>query len=373
MYYADVLMKVVEKYKKINKDKRVVANMLDAQVLESVVRRPQASPRNHANFLNMDYDKVMQIMRYFSLHYKRAREAVFKEIDDYLALVEVQLNHERSDTIDGEIKAFVKGLGDRLKESADAPAFKMKRGFHLLALLKFCSDKRHYDIFPERQIWVKELSAIDARNFFRDLSYEIDKKEKGFDVNSLTDIINESVHEDSTADEDEIASDDSEEDRVQALNFKLQTTQSTLQFIQRSLDDMIANIEQRTVEAKEEAVNDFFSQINSERYGRLLDNALLIDQKIARLRKEKYRFPIEIMAMPMIIKNFIAFIKGIGFQPIKTMGEVYKATAEDLVYAVYEGEPFLGDEQKTVQVVCPGWMRNGVILSKPVVREVIKD
>lgn len=368
MYYDDVLMKVIDKYKVLNKDKRVVANMLDAQILESVMRKPFAPPKVHADFLKLAEGKVIQCMRYFAVNSRDRRSAIFQEIDVFLKLTIMQLNHERADTIKQELKQYTKELPMRLKQKCDTD--RMMRGFYLLALLKFCGDKRYYDIFPKRQIWVKSLSAVDARNFFRDLAYEIDRKEKGFDVNSLTDLIKESVHEDGEVSVDE---DEAQEDKIQALEFKLQTTQSTLKFIQRSLDDMVANVETKTKEAQNEAINDFFAMINSERYGRLLDNSLLIDKKLAELRKQRYKFPIEIMAMPMIIKNFIAFIKSIGFEPIRIMGEQFEATAEDLAYDVYDGEPFISDEKKMVQVICPGWKRNGVILSKPVVKEIYME
>lgn len=363
MYYNKVLRKIVDKYKNLSNDKTKGVNILEAQVLESVMRKPYVSPKSHADFLKIDYVKVVQIMRYFALNSRVRRASVFKEVDTYLNLIVMQLNHERASTINQEIRTFAQNLPEKLR--AKCGTAQLMRGFYLLALLKFCSDHKYHDIFPQRQLWVKNLSAIEARNFFRDISYEIYKQEKGFNVNSLTDLIKESVQENTVDSEEETP-----EDKIQALEFKLQTTQATLNFIQRSLNDMVINIEQKTKDAEADAVNNFFAQLNSERYGRLLDNTVLIDQKISNLRKQHYKFPLEIMAMPMIIKNFMAFVKGIGFEPMRTLGEKFEATAEDLIYDVYEGTPFMQNEQKLVQVVCPGWKREGVILSKPIVKEV---
>lgn len=369
MYYYEVFMKVIEKYKVLNKDKRVINNIWDAKVLESIIDRPDFTAKDRANYLNIKLDRINQIMYYFAINHPERRRTLLAEVDKYIQLINIQLNNEKPDTIDSEIKKYLKELPEYLKKANTANGI---RGFYLLTLLKLCKERQYRYIFPERQIWVRSLSAIDAHNFFRDLTYEINKQEKGFDVNSLTEIIRESVH-DNSEDNELNANEDSQEDKIQALEFKLQTTQSTLKFIQRSLDDMVANIEKKTQAAQDEAINNFFTSINSERYGRLLDNAVIIDHKNTKLRQQKYKFPVEVMGMPMIIKNFIAFIKSIGFEPIRTWGEQFEASAEDLLYDVYEGEPFLDDDKKLVQVVYPGWKRNGVILSKPVVKEVILE
>ena len=100
-------------------------------------------------------------------------------------------------------------------------------------------------------------------------------------------MINDSVQESGDDEEESL------EDKIQSLEFELQTTRSTLKFVQRSFDDMVANINARSAEAKEEAITEFFVQLNSERYGRLLDNAFLVESKIEILRKEKYRFPVQ--------------------------------------------------------------------------------
>ena len=367
MYYEDILTKVVDKYKHLHTEAK---NDLDIKVLANVVRRPHNSPKSHSEYLQINYDKVMQILRYFGINGRENKKIVFKEIDAFLSLIMAQLNHERADTIDIELRQFIQDLPDRLYKQNGTP--RAMRGFYLLALFKFCSDRAYRHIFPQRQSWIQTLSAVEARNFFRDISYEIYKSAQDFNVNSLTALINESVLENTTRDTT-IEQEETAEDKIQALEFKLQTTQSTLQFIQHSLDDMVANVEQKTQAAQNEAINNFFALLNSERYGRLLDSSLLIDQKITALRKQHYKFPLEVMAMPMIIKNFIAFTKSIGFEPIRTLGEQFSATAEDLTYDVYEGSPFMGNETKTVQVTCCGWKREGVILSKPVVKEIVAE
>lgn len=367
MYYADIVKQIMNRYKTSHTE-AVMNRRLDVRVLENILYKPKLPPFKHADFLRVDQDKVMQIMRYFILNNQARRDGVLYTVDMYLRLLEKRLNDEPNQASSEDMKNFTKNLGNLLKEKTGTTY--SLRGFYLLALLKFCADPAHRDLFPERQTWIRNMSAVDARNLFRDLEYEIEKREKGVDVRSLKDLINESVQ---TEENPEGEAEETAEERIQALEFQLQTTKSTLQFIQRSLDDMVQNVAQKSVEAKDEAIADFFTQLNSERYGRLLDNALLVDQKLTELRKAKYRFPVEIMAIPMIIKNFMAFIKGIGFEPIRLMNEEFEASADDLTYVVYEGTPFQDGERKLVQVRCPGWKRGGVIISQPVVKEVVKE
>lgn len=369
MYYYEIFMKIVEKYKNLNNNKRVSHNIRDGRVLENVVFRPDLPPKAHANYLNIELQKVEQIMQFFAVDSIEERTVLLEEANKYVDLIQQQLNREERNTIDDKIKIFMKDLSNRLRTKCGTD--KGKRGFRLLSLIILCKRKNYRNIFPERQKWIMTLSANDAYNFFRDLRYEINKQEKGIDVNSISEIIKESVHEDN--EHEERTTENSQDDKIQELEFKLQTTQSTLKFIQRSLDDMVANIEKKTQEAQDEAINNFFTSINSERYGRLLDNAVIIDHKNTKLRQQHFKFPIEVMGMPMIIKNFIAFIKSIGFEPIRTWGEQFEVTADDLLYDVYEGEPFLGDEKKLVQVIYPGWKRKDIILSKPVVKEVFLE
>lgn len=95
-----------------------------------------------------------------------------------------------------------------------------------------------------------------------------------------------------------------------------------------------------------------------------------MESKIEILRKEKYRFPVQVMTLPILLRNFTSFIRANGFRPIDVVGRTFEAGADDLFYVVYEGEPFFGDEKKTVQVINSGWMKGDTVISKPVVKEV---
>jgi|GEM_PF-2802406 len=361
MLHEAILNKVVAEYRRLDGRRKPASNK-DYEVFVSILNKPGASPKSHADFLGLDYDRVTQITRYFGLNSKEKRERVLKDVAVFLELVRQRLEGHS----DGreQYRQFTASLRNQYVGEL---TFTL-RGFYLLALLQFCSDKLYKRTFPERHIWVRNLTAIDARNFFRDLNYEIDKEDKHFQVDNIKDIIQDTI---TGGTDSEQSGAEVEAEKVQELEFKLETTQSTLLFIQRSLDDMVANLNQQAEVLKREVVTNFFTTVNSARYGKLLDNSVLVEQRLDALRRAKYRFPVEVMAMPIMIKNLLAFIKAYGFETIKEPGTVFDAKPDDLLYVDYEGEPFLGEETKKVEVVSPGWKRDDIVISKPLVREVV--
>lgn len=362
MKHEALLQKVVAEYKQLDGKRKPRSNK-DYEVFVSIINKPGASPFSHADFLGISRDQVTQITRYFGLNSKDKRERVLQDVASFLNLVRQCLEGEENAR--SQYKAFTAGL---TRGYSGEFVFTL-RSFYLLALIKLCADKKYHRFFAGSSEWMPRLTAVDAKNFFRDLMYEIDKGDKTFHVDNIRDIIQESMNGESGEAADEEAREES--DKIQELEFKLETTQSTLIFIQRSLDDMVANLNQQAEALKREVVTNFFTTVNSAKYGRLLDNSVLVEKRLDVLRHEKYRFPVEVMAMPIMIKNLLAFIRAYGFETIKEAGTMFEAASEDLLYVDYDGEPFIGDERKLVEVVSPGWKRGDIIISKPVVREVV--
>lgn len=362
MYYEGVVLNLIEKYKHLHDDKRMYVRSNDVKILENVVNRPQISPAAHAKYLHLEYERVINVLRYYGLNSRELQIIMEKELNEFISLLKERLNTRQTIETNIEWEKNIKDIFNRLRNER----VQLTRGFYLMALIKFCSDNTYRELFPFKQIWIRKLSAVEATNFFRELEYEINCQEKGLDITDLNKMIDDSVLEDGLR----VDTDETIEDRIQSLEFELQTTRSTLKFLKKSLDDIVANINSRSEAAKEEAINEFFIQLNSERYGRLLDNAFIVEKKMEELRKNRYKFPLEVMTLPIIVRNFTNFIKANGFIPIEEVGRQFVAGADDLIYMVYEGEPFNGDELKTVEVINSGWMKNNVIISKPVVREI---
>jgi len=332
------------------------------------VRHPDTAERSRARRLELDDERAEQAIRYYGLNIPERCKEVLADCEEYLRLVEARLKDADDRAAKEALHVFTSRMGNRLRYRS--------RGFYFLALAMFLCYRQYRNYFPRRQDWVKNLVPSDAKNFFRDLVYEIDKSTAGFNVSSLNEIIDESLESERQEDGEEEQDRSAEERqslRVQELEAKLEVTESTLQFIRRSLDDMTEHMQEQSVAAKNEAINNFFTSMNAQKYGRLLDSALEMSAKLRDLRREQFKMPVELMGMSILVKNLFSFIKDSGFETIKESGQVFAATADELAYASYTGEPFAGEERKSVQVVSPGWRRAGVIISRPVVGEPAGD
>ncbi len=257
-----------------------------------------------------------------------------QQLKAFSDLFDKRLTYQQDVEQDKQWKRDVQQILNTLRQER----FQMTRGFYLMALLKFCSDIRYRDLFPTRQIWIQDLSAVEAKNFFRDVDYEINRQEKAFDIADLNDMINDSVQETAVKDDEE----ETLEDKIQNLEFQLQTTRSTLKFVQRSFDDMVANINARSARSQGRSGNEFFIRLNSERYGRLLDSAFLVETKMELLRKEKCRFHAS-GPLCRLLRTLRISSKPMASGLLMREGD-FEASADHLLYIVYEGEPFLGDE-----------------------------
>ena len=199
MYYEAIILNLVEKYQHLHDGETMTANRIDASVLESVLRKPNASPKSHAEFLHMDYERVLQILRYFGINSQDLRDLMNQQLTTFGGLLDNRLNQKQGVEQDKQWKRDVQKILDTLKQER----FQMTRGFYLMALLKFCSDIRYRDLFPTRQVWIQNLSAVEAKNFFRDVDYEINRQEKAFDISDLNAMINDSVQETDIKDDEE--------------------------------------------------------------------------------------------------------------------------------------------------------------------------
>jgi len=124
-------------------------------------------------------------------------------------------------------------------------------------------------------------------------------------VSSLNEIIDESLESERQEDGEEEQDRSAEERqslRVQKLEAKLEVTESTLRFIRRSLDDMTEHMQEQSVAAKNEAINNFFTSMNAQKYGRLLDSALEMSAKLRDLRREQFKMPVELMGMSILVR-----------------------------------------------------------------------
>lgn len=170
----------------------------------------------------------------------------------------------------------------------------------------------------------------------------------------------------STAAADEFNSDN----ELERLKFANMNYKNSLELVQAMLDELNETIDETAEDAKSAAIASFYSSMNSDDYGNLLDSIELVEKRLKALRKDKVKIPPQLAPLTIVFKQLLRFVKESGITAIETTGREFETDVEGLAEYTYIGEAFsASDETKTVVVERPGWKFNSTVLSLPTVRE----
>lgn len=159
-------------------------------------------------------------------------------------------------------------------------------------------------------------------------------------------------------------------DKYEQLQFKYDNCRNSLELVQAILDELNETIDETAAEAKDAAIASFYTSMNSESYGHLLDSIELVDRRLAALKENKVKIPPQVLPLTIVFKQLLRFIKDSGIHPLDSTGREFMAEAEELSRYTYIGEPFSYEgEKKSVTVEKPGWKYGNTIISLPTVRE----
>ena len=143
-----------------------------------------------------------------------------------------------------------------------------------------------------------------------------------------------------------------------------------MELVQATLDELNETIDETAAEAKNKAIASFYTSMNSDAYGHLLDSIELVDRRLAALKENKVKIPPQLLPLTIVFKQLLNFIKDSGIEPIDTTGREFSTEVENLAEYTYIGEPFhYAGEKKDVIVEKPGWKYEDTIISLPTVRE----
>ena len=127
--------------------------------------------------------------------------------------------------------------------------------------------------------------------------------------------------------------------------------------------------------SKVKELTDFFAKLNSERYGCILDELMVLKKGADALKKQNYELPLEINGLMIMVKKLIQFVKDSHIEPIMKINSIREVIAEDIEFCNYEGTPFVdAAEKKTVRVISPGWIYKDkeVQIARPKVKEEVR-
>ena len=160
---------------------------------------------------------------------------------------------------------------------------------------------------------------------------------------------------------------DSQQDKIELLENMLNRSDMLLKDLQ---DEFDARIKQ----SHQDEMVEFFSRLNSEKYGCILDAILSARNGVRQLRKDKVQLQPEIGGLFILIERLAQFIRDSEINPIMKPGAVQDMRLDEVEACDYEGSPFLNTtEVKRVKVLSPGWVykNKDVQISRPRLKEVI--
>ena len=340
----------------------------DGIILENVFFRPQLSPEGRARALKernitISPEEIKKRLRYFFLSMPQNRELLKEEAAKLERLVQ--------DILDGKVKdfaAFTAQKNESYNRLRSVSRF-LTTSLYTLVMVGLLYSPKNRGIVTGEKGWLRGLSCVEARILVEKLVKTVLMPAGAVNVRDLQSVVAESLKEEESAE----APDNSQEAKLQSLEFQLAHLKSTLSYVEDSLEEMHHNIELRAQEAKDEAVADFFINMNSSRYG-LLDKVMEVDQTLTRIRQDNIAIPPLLRPLTIIVRRMVEFIKTFGFEAIKPWGEVYETDVAGIELLDYLGEPFFDDtEKKKVKVISPGWQYKNIVISKPVVQEVTEE
>ena len=159
---------------------------------------------------------------------------------------------------------------------------------------------------------------------------------------------------------------DSAAEKIELLENMLNRSDMLLKELQDEFDARIKASHQ-------DDLVEFFSRLNSEKYGCILDEVLSARNGVRQLRKKNIQLPPEIGGLFILIEKFAQFIRDSEINPIMKPGSTQTVRLDEAESCDYEGSPFLNStETKRVKVLSPGWVykNKDVQISLPRLKEV---
>lgn len=162
---------------------------------------------------------------------------------------------------------------------------------------------------------------------------------------------------------------DAKSDRISTLENQLNRSDMLLKDLQDEFDARIRESHQDDLIA-------FFSQLNSEKYGCILDAVFSAKIGVRQLRRNNVQLPPEIGGLFILIDKLAQFIRDNEINPILKPGTVQDMSFDEAEACEYEGTPFkTADDVKRVKVISPGWFykNKDVQISRPRLKEVVGE
>lgn len=330
-YIHNSVLRKNQKTRDINKE-----ILKENQLLAMLCQNMYLEPREYAIALNEKYDynlsgnDIIQMLRNRKISHQNERNELLewaRDVAEYFsrAILGKKEDFDKYDEKAHEFPLTLKGgRGHRSQER--------------IAVIMIYEKYPEIDIFHDKQ-YIYNLGDTLGKYLFFDISDAIcsaygfmnyKEKQKMVEQNKIS--YEQALH------------------RIEQLERILNRTNAMFQDLQNDFAEQLQ-------ESKMSELTNFFARLNSEKYGCILDELLIIHKGVNELRRNNYKLPVEINGLLIMIKNLTQFIRDSHIEPIMKIGSIKEVTASEIEYCNYEGSPFVNNEQKKkVKVVSAGWV-----------------
>lgn len=320
--------------------------LLENRIIKLFCEDSMLDPHSCANMINSRYDRnlggdrIIQMLRSMHLSYQVKRAELLdwasEAVDTFAKALETHA-----------AKDFEKFIALRDKKIFDREGDRFKIQERVLCLMLYVKhpeldsgkDNETIEHFGNAHM---KYFLYDAVDFLRNIC--VGRKAGGKGGNDKRDV---------------------DKERIEQLENMLNRSDMMLKDLQDEFDARIK-------ESHQNDMIEFFSLLNSEKYGCLLDAVLSARIGVRKLRKANFQLPPELGGLFIFIERFAQFIRDSKINPIMKPGTIQEVRLDDAESCDYEGSPFTSpDEVKRVKVLSPGWFyqNKDVQISRPRIKE----
>ena len=311
-------------------------------------------PRMYAEKMNTTYDydlrgyNIITTFRKRHVSNPKKRQELFTWADELASMFGKALES-------GDEK-FYQQFADKMEQNVLSDKGEPYRVQHRLGCLMLFTKYQNIDINHDSKL-VEQLGDAYARYFL----YDIRDALKAYCGMAKKTVSKQTL--DKTVSVDEYI-------------YRIEQLESELERKDMMLKDLQDEFEERIEENKTKELAEFFSRLNSERYGCILDWLLDFQKGASKLKKNHYEIPPEISGLFITAKNLIKFIKESNINPIMKPHEEKIVKFSEIESCDYEGTPFSSndtEEEKMIKVISPGWKytEKDLQISRPKVKEIV--
>ena len=169
-----------------------------------------------------------------------------------------------------------------------------------------------------------------------------------------------------------------DDDLYKALQEETETLKNSLKRNEIEFDSLKNDFEEQVQERLQDELIEFFTALNSDKYGGILDSIIDALDGRKELRKQNITLPLELKGIFILVERIKKFVDNNGIRPMMTKGAIKEMTVGEIEAwnAEYIGSSFTSaDEIKRVKVTSPGWFykEKDIQISRPKLLEYTDD